>query len=354
VLDLRMPGLDGIQALEKMKSLAPKPDLIVLSGVDARLRAAAARIADRSGWKVRYVLSKPVAVEEIVRILSRIEPDCEVLADQDIRACLEEQRVAVVYQPKVSLTTEAEWVIEGVEALARLHHPVRGEVVPEKFLDSVQRAGLTGDLTGIVLRTVLRDMAELHSQGYVLDVAVNVSPSLLADPELPDRFETLIRDHGISPSQLVLEITEGAPWPEDCSVMESLTRLRLKGIRLSLDDFGTGHSSLVQLYRMPFSELKIDRSFISELDWNDDAKIITRSMIDLAHALGLEVCAEGLEARSQLEFLKSVGCDRAQGFLVAKPVAFAQLRELLRRQLYVLACSVATNRVRSALATACA
>lgn len=344
VLDLRMPGLDGIQVLERMKCAGPKPDLIVLSAADAKLRAAAARIAESNGWTVRHVLAKPVPLEELMHVLAGIEPTSEMLSEDDIRSALREKRLVLTYQPKVAIAPHAELTIEGVEVLARLDHPEKGVALPGTFIDVIDLAGMMGDFTDCVLETALKDVAELRRDGHILDVAVNISPSLLTDPDLPERLEAHVRAHCLSPSQLILEVSEGKSWPNDQQLMETLARLRIKGMRLSLDDFGTGHSSLVQLHRLPFTELKIDRSFTAEVGSNTEAKIITRSMVELAHALGLEVCAEGVETPAELAFMRSIGCDQAQGYHFGKPVVFDELRDILRNQLYSWARSVSAER----------
>ena len=272
-----------------------------------------------------------------------VSRDAAPLRADEVRAAITERRIGVAYQPKVSLTTDIEWIVDGVEALARIHHPTRGEVLPGDFIDVVEQAGWVAEFTGAVLEVVMRDLALLRGEGYIVDASVNVSPTLLADGDLPGRLEARLRDYHLLPSQLILEITEGAPWPEDAAVMRNLARLRIKGMRLSLDDFGKGYSTLAQLYRMPFNELKNDRSFIVALDRSEDARIITRSMISLARALGLEVCAEGIETYTQLAFLKSAGCDRAQGYLLEKPVDLDRLRALLRSQFHTWPALLAAN-----------
>ena len=165
----------------------------------------------------------------------------------------------------------------------------------------------------------------MRNKGQSIDVAVNLSAMTLADPAAPDILAEKIAGHAVDSSQIVFEITESAAMDEHAAATASLTRFRLKGFKLSMDDFGTGYSSMVQLYRMPFSELKIDQSFIFDLSKNEEARTIIRSIVDLAHNLNLTVCAEGIETPDVLEFLREIGCDQAQGYLISKPLPQEEL-----------------------------
>ena len=183
-------------------------------------------------------------------------------------------------------------------------------------------------LTQSVFRQVIEALAQWKARGVRLNVAVNISPSTLADLDLPDRLAEKAYAVGVSPDQMILEITENSAVTEDPHFMDVLSRFRLKGFGLSLDDFGTGFSSLIQIYRMPFTELKIDRSFVSEMDQNEEAFTIVRSIVDLGHNLGMKVCAEGVETRASANTLMTLGCDYAQGFYFSRPVA---LPDIMRR-----------------------
>ena len=161
-----------------------------------------------------------------------------------------------------------------------------------------------------------------------VSVAINMSANMLQDLTLPDVLGATLNEHDVSASQLIVEVTETGVMEDISRTMDILSRLRLKGMHVSIDDFGTGFSSLVQLYRMPFSELKIDKSFVLDVARNDEAKVIIRSIVDLAHNLGVDVCAEGVETRNALEFLQSLRCDAVQGFLIGRPMPPEDLDEV--------------------------
>ena len=164
-------------------------------------------------------------------------------------------------------------------------------------------------------------MAFWNARGIRLNMSVNVSPSLLSDLDLPDRLAGRALSSHVDPQQITLEITESTSMSDDPYFMDVLSRMRLKGFGLSLDDFGTGYSSLIQLYRMPFMEMKIDRSFVSEMIVKDEAMTIVQSIINLGHNLGMTVCAEGVESADVAKALRDLGCDSAQGFFFGRPDA---------------------------------
>ena len=166
-------------------------------------------------------------------------------------------------------------------------------------------------------------------KGLFLNIAVNIAPGFLTDVKFPDKLAVLQRKYGVDSSRLTLEITETAAMQNIEVTMDILARLRLKGVELSIDDFGTGYSSLKQLFYMPFSELKIDRSFVQEITGSSEARTIVKAMIQLAHNLNMIACAEGVESQDALEFLESVGCNAIQGFLICEPVSAAKFEQFV-------------------------
>jgi len=185
----------------------------------------------------------------------------------------------------------------------------------------------------------------LLDKGFKIDVAFNLSPRLLSDERLPASLSRALTKRQLGTGQLIIELTESAALVDYALMVETLTRLRLMGVRLSLDDFGTGASSLVQLYRMPFSELKVDRAFIRDLEWNEDSRVMVKSMVDLAHNLDLTVCAEGVESREALEYLRSVGCDQAQGYLISEPISGTELIPFLADNVYQNTAAIAMTKI---------
>lgn len=331
VLDLVMPNFDGVQVLQHLAELKCDADIVLLSGADSRVLNAAARIGSTHGLNIRAVLRKPVEVEDLEAALGRPKNSRMKIAADELRSALLRGEIIAAYQPKISLKSDRQWAVDGIEALARWDHPQKGLILPGDFIPVAEDAGVIGDLTNAIFEQALAIAAQLRRQGAVLDLAINISGQTLSSPTLPDQLAQRMAKTGLEPDRLILEITESAAMADTVVVMANMTRFRLKGMKLSLDDFGTGYSSLVQLYRMPFSELKIDRSFVQELETNAESRVIVRSLVDLAHNLGLRAVAEGVETDGALAFLRSVGCDQAQGYLVAPPLSGPDLLTFVAR-----------------------
>lgn len=242
------------------------------------------------------------------------------VTEQDLREAIEGDQLVVYYQPKIKLSTGGDRDVAACEALVRWEHPRRGMIYPDAFIPLAEESGLISTLTEFVVGAVVRQIRRWQDDGLSLSVAVNIAPQLLDDPKLPDRYHDLVKKYDLQASQLILEITESGAMADAAHTMEILTRCRLKGFGLSLDDFGTGYSSLVQLHRMPFSEMKIDRSFVMEMDRDEEAKIIVRSIANLGHNIGLSICAEGVETQEALNYLGSLNCETAQGYHMSRPL----------------------------------
>ena len=235
-------------------------------------------------------------------------------------------RLHLVYQPKVSL---ADGTLKRVEALVRWDDPALGSVPPSRFVPLAERHGMIDPLTHWGLRTALRQWRDWHAQGIDLCLAFNISALSLDQLDFPDLVERMCRALDVPTDRLVLELTEGSTQPL-IKLMDTLTRFRIKGIGLAIDDFGTGYSTLMQLRQLPFTELKIDRFFVTDMIASADSRLIVRMMIDLAHGLGMTATAEGVETEEQLRLLRDFGCDVAQGYLISRPLAPDTLAEWLR------------------------
>ena len=329
ILDLMMPDADGVQVLRALAEQGCAADIILFSGADARVLNTAGRLGESHGLRIRELLQKPVALEDLEAALARFNDAARSDPEAELRAAISNRDICVHYQPKVTLTAGKAWSVTGVEALARWPHASRGMIPPAEFIALAERTELIRDLTDLVIQLAIGQAVVLRKNGHAMELAVNLSPLILADPEAPDRLSRMLAEHQIENSQFVVEITESAAMADGMLTMENLTRFRLKGMKLSMDDFGTGYSSLVQLYRMPFSELKIDRSFVMEIDVKEEARSLVRSIVDLAHNLNLTVCAEGVETPGTLDFLRSIGCEQAQGYLISKPLDETGLLQFL-------------------------
>jgi EAL domain-containing protein (putative c-di-GMP-specific phosphodiesterase class I) len=226
-------------------------------------------------------------------------------------------RLHMVYQPKVSL---ADGSLKRVEALVRWDDPKLGPVSPSRFVPLAERHGLIDQLTNWGLTTSLRQWRAWRDEGIDLCIAFNISALSLQHLDFPDLVERMCRALEVPTDRLVLELTEGATQPL-VKLMDTLTRFRIKGIGLALDEFGVGYSTLMQLRQLPFTEIKIDRFFVKDLAESNDSRVIVASIVELAHGLGLTVTAEGVETEEQLRYLAEVDCDVAQGYLVGTPLA---------------------------------
>nr|WP_298009573.1 EAL domain-containing protein [uncultured Aquabacterium sp.] len=235
----------------------------------------------------------------------------------ELRHAVDHGQLRLFLQPKLDLRTGR---VVGAEALIRWLHPERGMVPPMRFIPFAEQTGFIRVLSMWVLEAVADAAQALAARGHTLKIAVNLSTRDLMDQELPAKIESLLARHAIDPAGLVLEITESAIMDDPQRALHTLDRLHQMGLKLSIDDFGTGYSSLAYLKRLPVDELKIDRSFVMNMESDvQDAKIV-RSTIDLAHNLGLTVVAEGIESVKALRILASLACDEAQGYFIARPM----------------------------------
>ena len=232
-------------------------------------------------------------------------------------------RLRMVYQPKVSL---ADGRLRRVEALVRWDDPELGAISPSRFVPMAEKHGLIDDLTQWGLRTTLRQWLNWCEDGLDTCLAFNISALSLDHLDFPDLVERMCTALEVPTDRLVLELTEGATQPL-VKLMDTLTRFRIKGIGLAIDDFGVGYSTLMQLRQLPFTELKIDRFFIEDAPMSKDSTLIVKSIIDLAHGLGLTVTGEGIETEEQLKLLRELGCDVAQGYFVARPLEPEKLKD---------------------------
>ncbi|MEW6131649.1 MAG: EAL domain-containing protein [Pseudomonadota bacterium] len=246
----------------------------------------------------------------------------------ELREAIQSGQLCLNYQPKIEhLSRRA----VGLEALVCWNHPWRGWLPPEKFITLAEESGLIGQLTHWVLETALAELAALNALGHHLNMGVNISARSLHDLELPQMISALLRKHGLPPEHLTLEITENAVMSNPASALTILGKLDRMGVTLAIDDFGTGYSSLAHLKQLPVDEIKIDKSFVTDMEENENDAVIVRSTIDLAHNLGLRVVAEGVENEDAWITLSVLGCDLSQGFYMSKPLAPDDLLSWLKK-----------------------
>ncbi len=257
----------------------------------------------------------------------------ELTLETELKDAIEKDELQLHYQPKIELGTRR---VYGVEALVRWTHPERGFIPPDSFIPMAEQTGLIHPLTQRVLRRALTQGARWQRNGIDLNVAVNLSAHSLRDANLTEMVQEELRQAGINPNSLTLEITESAVMADPKLALATLTKLDEMGVRMSVDDFGTGYSSLAYLKRLPVDEIKIDRSFVMEMDKDKNDEVIVRSTIDLAHNMGLKVVAEGIENETAWDMLSELGCDLGQGYFMCRPCDAQTLEEWLNSSAWKL------------------
>lgn len=326
ILDLIMPGIDGIEIIRFLAEIKCTAQLILMSGFDSGVLNSAKKLAKEHGLNLVGSLNKPFRAAELSQLLSGLSiiPKSQYVQSNTVLETVDELRHAifhneliVYYQPKVCLTTAG---IPTVESLVRWQHPSRGIILPNAFIPTAEQHGLIDELTWVVINQAMHQCQIWAEQGMEVQIAINMSAQTLKDLEIPEKIEQLLKYYELKPSQITLEITESALIQELITSLDILTRIRMKGFQLSIDDFGTGFSSLVQLYRVPFSEIKVDQSFIFEMENDPEAATIVENIILMGRKLKMKTIAEGVETEYCKKKLTELGCDQAQGYLFAKPM----------------------------------
>jgi EAL domain-containing protein (putative c-di-GMP-specific phosphodiesterase class I) len=328
ILDLKMPDCDGVQLLQQLRDGQSEAQVIVISGMDQRVLNTAEKLGRSQGLRMIGVLHKPLKRGELELKLSDALSDTSVFSRETLKAAISNRELVVYYQPKASRTDRG-WSVDSGEALVRWMHPEQGLLLPGRFLPFIEEYGLMEALTDYVVETAISQLADWKRRQIDVRIAVNLSASLVDDLTFPERLTALLQKHEVPGSMLGIELTESTAMADATKAMDIFLRLCVHDISLSIDDFGTGFSSLQQLYQLPFDELKIDRMFIRGLPDDEEARAIVRATVDMAHALNIKVCAEGVETRAALQYLESVHCDRVQGFLISPAVPAAEFEGFL-------------------------
>jgi EAL domain-containing protein (putative c-di-GMP-specific phosphodiesterase class I) len=244
----------------------------------------------------------------------------------ELRHAIISDQLFLTFQPKINLSSGS---VTGVEVLVRWQHPKYGIIVPDRFIPVAERTGLIIPLTLWVLQQSLRQCREWKKIGLDVSVAVNVTMWNLEAQELPEQIEALLRDTEVAPDNLELEITETSIMSDPQRVLRTLNQIRKLGVRFAIDDFGTGYSSFSYLAKLPVSSIKIDKSFVQNIDTDRDNSVIVRSIIDLSHNLGLKVVAEGVETAAAKKILTAFQCDDGQGYHIWRPMPAQAMTKLL-------------------------
>ncbi|OQW39113.1 MAG: histidine kinase [Proteobacteria bacterium SG_bin4] len=331
LLDLNMPDMDGIEFVRYLVDRDYHGKLILVSGEDERMLRTAEKLVQAHKIPMLGYLHKPVDPDKLSEFLQKCTdstadsplPVDKTYSAADIQSAITNQELVNYYQPKVSVVSGE---VIGVETLVRWHHPQDGIITPNRFIHIAEANNLIDDLTRLVLTQAIIQAGKWHQEGQTLRVSINVTMDNLASLDFQDMVVNLVNENNLPPQKIVIEITESQVMGADARVpLEILTRLRLKRFHLSIDDFGTGHSSLAQLRDIPFNELKIDQGFVHRA-WQDDTlRAIYDASLAMGKQLGMDIVAEGVEDRNDWELLRQTGCDMAQGNFISEPLLPADL-----------------------------
>jgi EAL domain-containing protein (putative c-di-GMP-specific phosphodiesterase class I) len=306
-----------------------RPATLLVGDSSTRMMATIKRAAEARGLAVIGVLARPFEIARIEEILTQQLAVAPPIPRAELEQAFSESQLALVYQPKLAITATTA-TIQGVEALVRWQHPRRGLLQPRQFLSAVEDYGLMAPLTDFVMTEAVREGSQWRASGLMLEVTVNLSTELVQDRAFPERLAMLLQEHDFPAEQFVLDVIEAPNPAGQRLLLDVFTRLRILGVGLSLDNFGTGQSSLTGLYRMPFSEIKVDNSLIADVPLEREARVIVKAIVNLAHGLGLTACAEGVETAQMLDFVRSAGFDSAQGRFFSGPVTAAEIADIVR------------------------
>ncbi|EDP59275.1 EAL domain-containing response regulator [Vibrio sp. AND4] len=326
--DLQMPGKDGIDMMEMLNQIGFEGKVVLASAMEFAIMATVVAMCETFSFEVLGKLHKPYKEHQVVEMIKRADVDLSKntsfqqgshsqdirIQDQEFLLALKEGRIKNYYQPLMNLMTGD---VIGYEALARWLHPIHGVLSPDTFLSIVERDHLSGDLFQVVFNNALYDMRD---RGLKHHVSLNVDHGNLENPDFANKFIEQCHDNGVGPERFTIEITERDTFQVTFALYKNLLKFRMSGVTVSIDDFGTGSSSLEKLAQLPFNELKIDRSFVQGLVHDPKKKNIVLAICTLARNLNISVVAEGVEDEMTLKALRNYTVDVCQGYFIDKPM----------------------------------
>ena len=325
--DLDMPGMDGIEFIRHLGLAQSGASMIVVSALERNLLTSVATMAKAYGVDIVGFVEKPVTRQKLEELVSRHRPgsglpyqqrrDMPAVTLDEIRVALAQDRFEPYFLPKVEIATSR---VLGAEALARWNRPDDGVLGPEAFLAPLEDSGNVNELFRQIVPKAAQLCRRMRSMGHDTLVCLNLSLRQLTDVDLADHITAAVRAAGAEPRDIVLEVTESAATDNLGMALENLARLRMKGFGLGIDDYGTGYASLEQLMRIPFNELKIDHSLVTQAPLNESARVIVESSIELARKLNIIAVGEGVESQSQWDLLAELHCQCAQGYFISRPL----------------------------------
>jgi EAL domain-containing protein (putative c-di-GMP-specific phosphodiesterase class I)/ActR/RegA family two-component response regulator len=323
LLDLSMPAMDGLEFIRRLVDRKFEGRLILVSGEDERVLRTVEKLAEAHHVRVLGHLSKPVQEDKLAILLRRWRPASgtfeiawkKTYSESALYEAIKGGHITVHYEPQVLLRTGE---LTGVEALVRWRHPTEGLIVPQQFISVAETSGLIHDLTRIVFSKAMAQVRTWRDAGLNSKMAVNVSIDALSSLDFADFANEQAAAHNVPPKDVTIEVTESRLMQDLRAPLEVLTRLHLMRFQLSIDDFGTGYSSLTQLQDIPFSELKIDRTFVHRGTSDKTVKTMYNTCLGLAKQLKMSTVAEGVEDKHDWEFVRATECEIAQGYFVGR------------------------------------
>jgi len=328
ILDLSMPGFDGIEVLGLLRMHAYSGRIVVMSGNDRDLIESARRVGQSYGLRMGEGLEKPLRARDILAaVRSEVEATSAAGPVSEIARGFASGEFRFHYQPKYDLRNRS---LVGFESLVRWHHPDKGLLLPDSFLAQMTNGGFRAELARAALKDAVAQIEEWHELGTTTNISINVALEDAVDQSFLLQLTAAVNSMSAPPASLTIELLEGNTGLDLFAAAAALTRVRLLGVGVSIDDFGTQSSSLARLQHLPANEIKIDRSFIANLQKFRQDQIIVRSMISLARELGLSAVAEGIEDHETMRLLVEMGCVYGQGFHFAKAMSAEDASQLIR------------------------
>jgi EAL domain-containing protein (putative c-di-GMP-specific phosphodiesterase class I)/CheY-like chemotaxis protein len=326
--DLDMPGMDGVEFIRRVAEEHLATALVIVSALEPAIVDSVERMSRAHGHLVLGTIEKPVSAQKLQNVLANLKGASRGPVEvprrftvDDIRRGIAAREFEPWFQPKVRMSDQS---VAGAEALARWRHPEAGIVRPGAFLSEAEAAGLSDELAWQVIDKTLQARAAWPSPAMAIPVSINVSLRFLEDLRTADMLVARAASFRVEPRSIILEVTEDVASTNFVNVMENLARLRIKGFGVSIDDYGTGYSSVQQLSRIPYTELKLDQSFVTGAAHKPTMRTILESALLLAKRMNLASVAEGIEREEEWTLLKSLGCDMAQGYYISPPVSAAE------------------------------
>jgi EAL domain-containing protein (putative c-di-GMP-specific phosphodiesterase class I)/ActR/RegA family two-component response regulator len=328
VIDLALPGMDGLELIRNLATIDSRVRLIVTGAQPANLMFAVETMAQAFGIDLLGTISKPVTAAKLKALLDNYTPLAEqssgtagpTFTFSEVGIGLQKRQFEPYFQPKIELATGQ---VKGLEIFARWNHPEHGVLGPSAFIDALEQNNRIDFLDWSMIEMAVERCREFHDQGIPTSISVNLAPETLAHPNFVRQITACVGRHRVLPDYLTFEMPESSVLNSDPNFIERLVRLRMMGFGLAIDDYGTGRSNLQLLARIPFSELKIDRSFVDGASRRRPLSTVLRSCLSLAHSLDRMSVAVGVETRQDWDFLQELGCTYAQGYHIANPMAAA-------------------------------